>query len=165
MSRVAVVLMLVAFVGCHNAPAETDMPIERHLGVFEFSEHVTPQGMGAESVDIEGSFVVFGDTVTVEARPGPCWLDTRITSPNPITYDCGGVTISFDRRNPTGRAMYSVKLTVTQTRTVCARYATDARGRQYCAETRSEPYQRTVTETGYLRAKRATSGPEASSTG
>jgi hypothetical protein len=77
--------------------------------------------------------------------------------PNPLTYDCGGVTLSFDRRDPAGHAMYSVMLNVIQTRTVCVRYATDSSGRRYCAEQRSEPAQRQVKQSGYLKVTRISS--------
>lgn len=143
--------MLAAISACNHAPVDNKPPLEQRLGVYRFSEHVIANGGGAEAVDIEGNFVVFGDTVTVDARPGPCRLDTRFTNPNPFTYDCGGVKLTFDRRDPIGRAMYSVVLTVTGTRQVCVRYATDASGRRYCAEQRTEATQRQVTQTGYLR--------------
>jgi hypothetical protein len=67
------------------------------------------------------------------------------------------VQISFDRRDPIGRAMYSVVMTVTGTRQVCIRYATDASGRRYCAEQRTEATQRQVTQTGRLRVIRPSS--------
>ena len=137
---------------CHSTPADTKPPLEERLGVYRFTQHVT--AVGAETIDIEGRFVVFGDTVTVEAQPGPCRLDTRVAMPNPFTYDCGGVTLTFDRLDPAGHAMYSVMLTVTQTRTVCVRYAIDSAGRRYCAETRSDPSQRQVKQSGYLRVTR-----------
>ena len=154
--RVVRVLAAVAVAGtlaaCHNVPVEKP-PLEERLGVYRFTQHVT--AAGAESVDIEGRFVVFGDTITVDAHPGPCRLDTRVVMPNPLTYDCGGVTISFDRRDPVGHAMYSVMLTVTQTRTICVRYATDASGRRYCAEQRTDPTQRQIKQSGYLKVTRA----------
>jgi hypothetical protein len=149
-----VIALAGALAACHSTPVDTRPPIEERLGVYRFTQHVT--ATGAESIDIEGRFVVFGDTVTVEAQPGPCRLDTRIAMPNPFTYDCGGVTLTFDRLDPAGHAMYSVMLSVTQTRTVCVRYATDPSGRRYCAEQRTEPSQRQVKQTGYLRVTRVT---------
>jgi hypothetical protein len=53
--------------------------------------------------------------------------------------------------------MYSVVMTVTGTRQVCIRYATDASGRRYCAEQRTEATQRQVTQTGRLRVIRPSS--------
>lgn len=132
------------------------MNLERHLGVYKFSERVTAAGAGAEIVEIEGHFVVFGDTVTVDARPGPCRLDTRISTPNPFTYICGGVTLSFDRRDPSGHATFSVVLSVTESRSVCVRYSTEASGRR-CVESRTETTQRPVTQTGRLRVTRLSS--------
>jgi hypothetical protein len=155
-SALAAVVAMATLAACHNVPVDTEEPIERHLGVYRFSQHISGGGTGGENVDIEGQFVVFGDTVTVDARPGPCRLDTRVTMPNPFTYDCGGVTLSFDRRDPIGRAMYSVTVTVTQTRTICVRYAVDSSGRRYCAESRNEPTQRQVKQSGYLRVQRNT---------
>jgi hypothetical protein len=154
-ARAASGVVIAAGLACHNAPVDTKPPIEQRLGVFHFTEHIT--AAGTETIDLEGHFVVWGDTVTVEARPGPCRLDTRVSMPNPFTYDCGGVTLTFDRENPVGGAKYSALLTVTQTRTVCARYATDPSGRRYCVEQRSEPQQRQIKQTGYLRATRVTS--------
>src|SRR6478736_25593 len=103
--RRTVTVLAVALRACQSAPGDTKPPLEQRLGVFRFTEHIT--AVGTETIDLEGHFVVWGDTVTVEARPGPCRLDTRVSTPNPFTYDCGGVTISFDRRDPIGRAMYS----------------------------------------------------------
>lgn len=150
------ITLAAAVAACHNYPVDNKPPLEQRLGVYHFAEHVVPTG-ASESMDIEGNFVVFGDTVTVDARPGPCRLDTRFSNPSPFTYDCGGVQISFDRRDPIGRAMYSVVMTVTGTRLVCVRYATDASGRRYCAEQRTEATQRQVTQTGRLRAIRPSS--------
>jgi hypothetical protein len=142
---------------CHSAPVDTTPPpLEQRLGVFRFSEHIS--AVGTETIDIEGHFVVWGDTVTVEARPGPCRLDTRVSIPNPFTYECGNVVLTFDRQNPVGGAKYSVMLNVTQVRTVCVRYSTDSSGRRVCIEQRTDPQQpRQVKQTGFLRVTRVTS--------
>jgi hypothetical protein len=150
-----VTALAVSLAACHNAPVDNRPPIEDRLGVYRFTQRISTTG--TESVDIEGRFVVFGDTVVVDAHPGPCRLDTRVALPNPFTYDCGGVTLSFDRRDPVGRAMYSVMVTVTQTRTTCVRYATDSSGRRYCAEQRTDPVQKQVKQSGYLKVTRVTS--------
>ena len=149
------VVAAAGLAACHGPPIDNKPPLEQRLGVFRFTEHIS--AVGTETVDIEGNFVVWGDTVTVEARPGPCRLDTRVSIPNPFTYDCGGVTLTFDRRDPVNGAKYTVMLTVTQTRTVCVRYATDSSGRRVCVEQRSEPATRQIKQTGYLRAQRVTS--------
>jgi hypothetical protein len=152
----AIAAVVVGAAACHTAPVDTRPPLDSRLGVFRFTEHVTAGGgSGDESVDIEGQLVVFGDTVSVEARPGPCRMDTRIIYPNPITYDCGGVTLSFDRRDPVGRAQYSVSLGTTQKRQVCAAYAIDNAGRRYCSQYRTETTAATVKRSGYLRLTRA----------
>src|SRR5947207_15041929 len=90
-------IMLAAVSACNHAPVDNKPPLEQRLGVYHFAEHVVHSGT-SESMDIEGNFVVFGDTVTVDARPGPCRRDPRFSSPSPLTYACGAVQSSFDRR-------------------------------------------------------------------
>ena len=128
-------------------------PLEQRLGVYRFSEHVDrPAARGARRIDIEGQLRRVRRHGHGRSASGSLSArHARSRTPNPFTYDCGGVTLSFDRRDPIGRAMYSVVLTVTGTRQVCVRYATDATGRRYCAEQRTEATQRQVTQTGYLR--------------
>ena len=149
---------LAMAVGCRAPSSAGATPAARRLGVYRFSERVVAPGADAEVMDIEGEFVVLADTVTVDARPGPCRYDTRTTGAGPITYLCGEVTLTFDRQDPVERASYAVDMHARGTETVCIRYTTNAAGRQVCAQTANQVVDRKVRQSGRLRAIRGPSG-------
>lgn len=158
LSRVAI-LFVAGLAACHSSGVETAPGIDqRRIGVYQFSERITANGRAATSVDLDGQFVVLGDTVTVDARPGPCKYETTSTAGTPIIYTCGSdITLTFDRQDPVGKAAYSVMLSVQQTTSVCIRYTTDASGRRICAETQQQTSDRKVRQSGRLHAIRVAS--------
>jgi hypothetical protein len=146
---------VAALIACHQAHSEPTHSLVDHLGTYQFSERVSASGSAAETIDLEGNVVVTADTVTVDARPGPCDVDVNVTRPNPFTYRCGtNVVLSFDRTDPVGRAAYSAALAQNESHQVCARYEVDSVGRRYCAETQTITTQRIVRRSGRLRLTR-----------
>ncbi len=144
-----------AVIACHNARTDPPHSAADSVGIYQFSEQVSATGAGAESIELVGHVVVLADTVTVEARPGPCRPDVNVKSPNPFTYNCGpNVVLTFDRRDPTLRALYTAMVAEDVTRRVCTRYTTDSSGRRICAESRSETSQRMVRQSGTLKLTR-----------
>jgi len=149
------VAVSVVLVGCHHARTEPLHSAADNIGVYQFNEHVTATGAAAEYIDIVGEVVVLADTVTVDARPGPCRADENVRPPTPFTYRCGtNVVLTFDRRDPTTRATYVAMLAENVSRQVCARYETDSNGRKLCAETRTETSQRMARRGGSLTLTR-----------
>lgn len=154
--RATRVVIVVAFVlgACHHATSNPSPSVDRR-GTYQFSEHVSAGGDAPETIDIEGLAEVLDDSVTVDARPGPCRLDAPTLSPQPFTYVCGNVTLFFDRRDPVSRSSYKATLARNESRQICARYATDVGGRSTCVEFRTETTQHLVTRGGPLRLLRA----------
>ena len=155
--RVAACGVVAALGACHHASPAPRASLADHVGIYQFSEHVTAGGAAAEEIDIAGEVEVSEDTVTVDARPGPCRIDPNQTSAHPITYLCGtNVTLSFDRRDPVSKASYTAKLAQNESRQVCSRYQVDATsGRKYCAETQTLTTQRIVSRSGQLELTRS----------
>jgi hypothetical protein len=150
-----VVAVTLGVVGCHHARTEPPHSAADNVGVYQFNEHVSATGAAAEYIDIVGEVVVLADTVTVDARPGPCRADENVRPPTPFTFRCGtNVVLTFDRRDPTTRAAYAAMLAENVSRQVCARYEMDSNGRRYCAETRTETSQRMSRRSGYLNLTR-----------
>lgn len=141
-------------VGCHHARTEPAHSAADNVGVYEFNEHVTATGAAAEYIDLIGQVTVLADTVTVDARPGPCQPDENVRPPTPFTYRCGNnVVLRFDRRNPTTQASYTASLAENVTTQVCVRYNTEV-GRRYCAEMGPQTAQRIARVSGYLKLTR-----------
>ena len=103
---------------------------------------------------LEGTFTVMGDTVLIDATPGPCRYYAFTTSGGPITYQCADVRYSFDRRDPAMKATYSYTTTEPKSKVVCVRYTIGPNGEQQCAESRTELEDHSVTHSGTLRAHR-----------
>jgi len=155
MSRALVCLAVsLAVVGCHRARTEPPHSAADNVGVYEFNEHVVATGAAGEYVDLVGEVTVLADTVTVDARPGPCRADENVRPPTPFTYRCGNsVVLMFDRRNPTTKASYIASLAENVTTQVCVRYNTEV-GRRYCAEMGPQTSQRIARVSGYLKLLR-----------
>jgi hypothetical protein len=165
LSRVATIVAAILVTGaCHAARANGDelTPAQKQFGVYRFSERISANNPTSEIIDLEGQFVVLGDTVTVEARPGPCEYDTRTTLGGPILYQCGqNLTLSFDRHQPVARATYKALVAIRETQRICVRYTVDPSGRRICVETSTQTVERMVTQAGHLRTQRMTSEPPA----
>ena len=145
---------MFAATACHQSSGKGSIIAGDRLGPYQFTEHVAAGGSAGETIDIEGQVEVLRDSVLVDARPGPCRLDTPTVSQRPLVYQCGTVTLSFDRRDPIMRSTYSVTLTQNGTQQVCARYTVSSTGRSVCAEYRTETIPTSVRRTGTLHLTR-----------
>lgn len=137
----------------HASPATTVVPSS---GTYTFDERVTAAA-GAPVTTIQGTVHFTGDTILVEAQPGPCHYDAAASTPTEaLVYACADVHLNFDRRDPVGRATYVLQTTVTENKTTCIRYTTNSAGVQVCAQTAVEPVDRKVTVSAKLRLIPAT---------
>jgi hypothetical protein len=118
------------------------------LGAYRFTERVT------EGVELEGIFVIEADTVSMDARPGPCRYERERSNALAISYTCGDVTYAFDRSDPLRSARYTTVARVQETKSVCVRFTVSSTGRQVCAESRPEVSYRDVRRSGLLRPER-----------
>ena len=123
------------------APASTV-----RFGVYSFTEH--PDGI---KEPIQGRVLVREDTVVVELVSRDCRYFTHSDPTKAYVYDCGDVSLVFDRREPITGARYQATKTVRDQQQTCTRYTTDKNGNQVCAQTTTEPIDRRVPVNGALR--------------
>ena len=136
--------LAVIVAGCAQQGTATP-PTPMRIGVYRFTERPSQLKQ-----TIQGRLLVTHDSVVVEAEPGPCRYDTQSSAAGPIVYQCADITLSFDRRDPVGRATYRAVTTVIEHHTVCAKYATDSAGRQVCVQQQTETNERQVPVMGTL---------------
>lgn len=140
-------LVLVSAAACGAARKTVAVPPEQ-FGIYRFTERLNP------GYTLEGEFLVQGDTVTVDAAPGPCRYEPNRTNGMAIVYTCGGsVTLSFDRADPIRKARYSAVVRMRESRTRCMR-TTVANGQTVCAESIVETSDRDALKSGTLRVER-----------
>jgi hypothetical protein len=128
----AALLCVLAAAACSGAARSTSAtPV---AGTYAFNEH--PRGMRGS---FEGTFMVVGDTILVDATPGPCYVASIAPSKaGPIAYNCGDVNVAFDRIDPLKRSIFNYVEMVQERKTVCALYETTPSGQQRCARTSIE---------------------------
>ncbi len=140
-------LVLLAAAACSGTRKAVAVPPEQ-FGIYRFSERLNPGNT------LEGEFLVQGDTVTVDAVPGPCRYEPNRTSGMAIVYSCGSsVTLSFDRADPIRKARYSAVVRMTESRTRCIR-TTVSNGQSVCAQSVVETSERDALKSGTLRVER-----------
>ena len=144
-SLVPVVLVLAA-AGCGATRKSVAVPPEQ-FGIYKFVERLNP------GYTLEGEFLVQGDTVTVDALPGPCRYEQDRSSAMVIAYRCGTIMLFFDRADPVRKSRFSAIVRMTESRTRCIR-TTVSNGVQVCAQSIVESSTRDATKTGTLRAER-----------
>lgn len=150
--RTSVRTIALALLGAFSALACSARPgspihtgFAKYAGAYRFEETVSP------GVHLDGRFLVQADTIELELKTADCRGETE-ASLQWMKYSCGPeVRIYFDRLNPVQRVTYAATVLITETRSVCWRFVTDAHGQRVCAEYRREPYQRSVTRSGRLR--------------
>ena len=118
------------------------------VGAYRFTERVAPD------VELEGTFVVETDTVSIEAQPGPCRYERERSNVLAISYTCGDVSYVFDRSDPVRTARYVAIVHLRETRTTCIRYTVTSTGQQVCSQSRNETVFRDVRRSGLLRPHR-----------
>lgn len=151
-SAVLATLFAAAACGSKGTPAPKPLPIVE--GVYEFSERPTQMDEA-----IEGRVTILGDTLLVDARPGPCRYDEQASwgKNHPFTYQCADITLTFDRYYPIDRASYRTTTIVNERHTVCVQYTTNAAGQQLCTRTETQTVPRRVSLSGSLHPRRISS--------
>jgi hypothetical protein len=111
--RIAALAIAVSamLAGCHSSSPDTVRPLDGLIGVYHFSERI-PGVPGQPPVLFEGDFTVLGDTIKVDAEPGPCRYDKQSTGAGGLGYQCGEITLMFDRKNPVTKTRYTMAVMV-----------------------------------------------------
>jgi hypothetical protein len=150
-SGLAALALLATFAACTSKPASAPRPLPIVEGTYQFSER--PARL-AEA--IEGTVTVAGDTLLVEARPGPCRYDEQASwgKNHPFTFQCAEVTLTFDRMHPVDRASYRTTTLVNERQTVCVRYDTNTAGQRVCVQQETQTIPRQISVSGSLRLTR-----------
>ena len=146
-----VVTALTGAAACGKKAATAPAPLPIVEGVYQFVERPSQLDQ-----PIEGTITFAGDTVLVDARPGPCRYDEQASwgKNHPFTYRCAEITLTFDRYSPLSRSSYRTTAIVYDRRTVCVQYATNAAGKQVCVRSETESVPRQVPVSGNLRLVR-----------
>jgi hypothetical protein len=148
-------LMLLA--ACGAKPSST-VPAPIFDGIYRFSER--PQQL---TQPIEGTITILRDTIMVDAQPGPCRYEDRLSwGGTSIVYRCAEMTLSFDRSNPLRNARFRTTVTVDERRTVCVRYEVNRQGQRVCAQQETQIVQREVPISGMLRPTRVSGSDQPS---
>lgn len=105
--------MLIACGACARHSA-TPLPASLN-GNYRFVEQ--PAMM---TEPITGGIVIRGDTLIAVNDAGVCEYDARASQHDDvIVYQCGNVTLRFDRRDPIGKATYQTTVTTQSRQVVC----------------------------------------------
>jgi hypothetical protein len=128
--RVSVVVMLLAAqAACSSQSRAPRLTPEAQEGTFLFSERARGSGV---VIDVTGEFSVREDTIMVRVADRSCRPrvppDTRS-----YLFDCGDVSLAFDRVEPLRRPGYSVIGIVMVEERVCRELVQDRFGVQRCA--------------------------------
>lgn len=148
--KVAAAVLISLFVAaCAGGPRP---PMNAPLtGKYGFNEH--PTGMRGS---LEGTFTIVGDTIVVDATPGPCH---PAMNPGPLAfvYACSDVVLYLDKQDPIRRSSYRYTAYTQERKTVCMEYQTTPQGQQKCVRTTVEVNEKPVLRNAILRTFPATS--------
>jgi uncharacterized protein Veg len=149
--KVATAMLMSLFVAaCAGAPRPPmNAPL---MGKFGFNEH--PAGMRGS---LEGTFTIIGDTITVDATPGPC-RPAQNPGPLQFVYSCSDVVLYFDKQDPIRRSSYRYTAIVQEKKTVCVQTEITATGLQRCVRTSVEVNDKPVLRNAILRTFPAPNG-------
>ena len=148
--RPGAAILMSFVVACAGAsPPSTSTPL---TGKYGFNEH--PTGMRGS---LEGTFTIIGDTVVVDATPGPCHPATN-GGPLAFVYTCSDIVLYLDKQDPVRRSSYRYTAYTQERKTVCAQYETTPQGQQRCVRTTVEMNEKPVLRNAILRTFPATSG-------
>ena len=149
MRRTISLIALVSLAACGSAHSSTPAPILD--GIYRFSERPQPL-----TQPIEGTLTILRDTIMVDAQPGPCRYEDKLSwGSSSIVYRCAEMTLSFDRSNPLRNARFRTTVTVDERKKVCVRYDVNPRGERVCVQQETQIVQREVPVSGMLRPVRA----------
>lgn len=99
----------------------------------------------------QGTLTITEDSVIVDATPGPCHPVVATSRTRPLIYDCGHVTLSFDRVRPLTRSKATSTRTIYDRQQVCMVESRDTQGRVICAKYGFESVEKTVPVTATVR--------------
>ena len=151
MNRSAVAIACVVLGACAGAKQSEDPePAERLDGIYRFSD--TPRPLAPP---IEGRMTILGDTIYLDAQPGPCRYEDKLSWGTPqMVYRCQETTILIDRANPLRNTKYHTTVRIEERKYVCIRYQTSASGARVCAQQETQMVARDVEVNGILHPKR-----------
>ena len=140
--------LLAACGGTKGSSAPEPAPILD--GIYHFSERPQPL-----TQSIEGTMMILRDTVMIDAQPGPCRYEDRLSwGTSSIVYKCAEMLVYVDRANPVRNSKFRTTVMVDEKKTVCVRYEVNARGQRVCVQQETQIVQRAVPVSGVLRPTR-----------
>jgi hypothetical protein len=146
----ASVVLCVVVAACSTKPSSTPQPRELADGIYRFSDSRAPL-----TQPIEGTMTVLHDTVMVDAQPGPCRYDDKISwGSHAIVYRCAEMTLTFDRSDPVRSAKFDTIVMVDQKKTVCVQYQTTPTGQRVCVQQETQLVPTKVPVSGLLHPNR-----------
>jgi len=133
--------------GCAS-PVPHLYPIpDSQFGTYRFSDRVHEAN---PPIVVEGEFTIRADTILASVTTGICQPEIPPQTQS-FTFQCGPVTLSFDRRNPLQRATYEVQGTAMVLRRECLRYEPGRSGISVCVAYTQEEVQVVRTFSGQIR--------------
>ncbi|MBL8982388.1 MAG: hypothetical protein JNL26_09385, partial [Gemmatimonadetes bacterium] len=129
------ILGALALAACAGGPPPQTAVTED--GIYDFT------GSTGEATTLRGSLTILAGSMSLSPEFGTCRVDQAVSSTERSRFLCDNTSdveqLAFiiDLRFPLTRSSWSGRLRRRQTRTVCARYATQ-NGRQVCVQTRTE---------------------------
>ena len=141
--------MLWAWVAMACAGGPSPQTAVTEDGIYDFT------GSTGEATTLRGSLTVLAGAMSLRPEFGSCRIDQAASSTERTRFLCDNTSeveqLAFllDLRFPLTRSSWSGRLRRRQTRTVCARYATQ-NGRQVCVQTRTETVDVMVPVSGPL---------------
>lgn len=140
--RVMVIVAVMAGVAARPADAQL---LSDSTGTYRY------EARSGSTIISQGTFTVTADSVIVEATPGPCRPVVGSSKAGAIRYDCGHVTLAFDRVRPLTRSHAYSSKTMIEKRPVCMVEGRDAQGRTICVKMGNESYEKEFPVTALIR--------------
>ena len=128
-AQVAIVALMAAMLaGCAGAKVLPPAGNTAY-GVYHFREVIAS---AHPPVELEGDVALLPDTVTISIKDSPCaYSGANRSAIRTISYRCGDVSFTFDRRNPLRENTYGVPTVQYDNRRVCTTTGV-VNGREVC---------------------------------
>lgn len=127
--RAAMTLLLATAACGGSAPVQQPIPVDTY-GSYRFLQRVE----GADPpITVEGEFTIEADSIRVGLAGGYC-RPLQPASVRNTSFQCGPVSLTFDREQPLLRSWFSVQGTAYVFERVCRRYGTSPSGARICLE-------------------------------
>jgi len=142
---------------CSSKNKAATAPSPELFGTYAFEARVSAPSNTGVPMMIQGVVHVLADTVILDT--GACRSTSMASGGvDSFRYQCPDYALSFGREDPVKNAYYYVNATVTDTKIVCASYATDATGKEYCVKNTREPVERPIMLSGRLTMRKLKPG-------